>query len=644
MKMRPPAVPLITVDPYFSVWSASDKLNEKNTVHWTGRPNTLNGYVYVDGEAYSFMGENDAKRLEQTGFSYTSMTTSYEFQNRQIKLNALFFTPLIIDDLFLISRPVSYLRLSYSSIDGKEHDISFKITASEELCINKRGEEPVVCEKVETDKFVAMKMGSATQNILGRSGDDLRINWGYFYLCGDKDCTVAEDVIISGNSKKSEMTAVSISGKLHAGKIKDIVFAYDDIDSILYFGKPCKAYWKKDGMTITQAIADGLNETDALLARVNAFDKKLRDEAAAAGGEHYADLLELAYRQVIAAHKLALSPEGELLFVSKECFSNGCAVTVDVSYPSSPIFIKYNIELLKAMLTPIFSYARSEAWPYDFAPHDLGVYPFVNGQVYGMSQDKEKELNGQMPVEECGNMLIMTANVCLKENSGEFAKPYISILEKWCEYLLKYGEDPGNQLCTDDFAGHLAHNCNLSLKAIMGIAGLALIYDLLGDREKHDYYLSAAKTMANRWVERAGEYDGSFRLAFDKPNTFSMKYNMVWDKLWKTGLFAPCVYYSEFSSYKKHINPYGLPLDSRASYTKSDWLLWVALFAPTREEFEEFIEPLWRAYNVSPSRSPMTDWYDTNSSCRRDWFNGADLVGFTNRTVQGGLFIKLLQE
>ena len=111
--------------------------------------------------------------------------------------------------------------------------------------------------------------------------------------------------------------------------------------------------------------------------------------------------------------------------------------------------------------------------------------------------------------------------------------------DKWVEYLIKYGNDPENQLCTDDFAGHLAHNCNLSLKAIMGIAGYAKILQMRGEEERAYTLMKTAKEMADSFVKRAANDDGSFRLAYDRPDTFSMKYNMVWDKLWGTKLSPP---------------------------------------------------------------------------------------------------------
>lgn len=113
-----------------------------------------------------------------------------------------------------------------------------------------------------------------------------------------------------------------------------------------------------------------------------------------------------------------------------------------------------------------------------------------------------------------------------------------------------------------------------------------------------------------------------------------MKYNMIWDKFWGTGLFDDELYASEFASNLARVNKFGMPLDNRKTYTKSDWLVWTACLASSKKDFEKFIAPLWDAYNKMKTRVPMTDWYDTIT---------ADMVGFQNRTVQGGLFIKLLE-
>jgi len=649
MILRPPAVPLITVDPYFSVWSPADKLYEETTMHWTQSPIVMLGLVTIDGETYRFMGKGDEfPAIEQEYVDMTALNTQYSFKNDKISLEINFFTPLFPDNLYYLSRPISYFNATYMSEDGQEHDVKITIKVSEEICLDKKGQWPVNAEIVELGKLKAVKMGSAEQRMMYEEGDDQRIEWGYFFLCGPKSSDNRIEKFkpeLFDDDDEPEMTFAVTEFALNEDETSTVIFAYDDIYCLEYFHNKVEAYWKKSGKSIEKAIVEAYDEADEIFDKCDEyhlnmceeiFDNQMLSGDYGMPTEKYEDLLTLAYRQLIAAHKLAVDENGENIFISKECFSNGCTATVDVTYPSAPFFLLYNTELLKGMLRPVFRFTRTKEWVFDFAPHDVGTYPLVNGQRYGWKhQDNiEEYYKRQMPVEECGNMLILMANIAMLEGNTDFCEPQMDILAQWVKYLEKYGVDPENQLCTDDFAGHLAHNCNLTLKPIMGIAGYSKILGLQGKADEAEKYMAEAKEMAESWIERAANDDGSFRLAFDKPNTFSMKYNYVWDKLWGTKLFPPYVIYSEFASNKKHINPYGMPLDNRKNYTKSDWLVWNATLAPTYNEFIEFITPLWNAYNVSMSRVPMTDWYDTNT---------ANKIGFQNRTVQGGLFIKLLE-
>ena len=165
---------------------------------------------------------------------------------------------------------------------------------------------------------------------------------------------------------------------------------------------------------------------------------------------------------------------------------------------------------------------------------------------------------------------------------------------------------------------------------------LLSIYSLAGDEKKAAKYKRIAKKKAKSWCERAkNTADGSYRLTFDLDGSFSMKYNMVWDKIWGTKLFPDSVYRSETESYLEKINDYGLPLDSRCDQSKSDWLVWSATLSKNDRLFAKMIAPLWKFYDETPNRVPMTDWYDTVSGHR---------IGFSNRTVQGGLYIKLLDK
>ena len=618
MKMRPPAIPIVNIDPYFSVWAEHSLF--KRPVHWTGSPNNIWGTAEIDGTAWHFFGENTGlPAMPLEAMEIDAFSTVLTYTAAGIRLTVHFTSPTLITDLYYVSRPVAYCKVSFESTDGNAHTVNVRFSCSEELVLNKKGEGRAYSRKVSLPGISGIKMGSGSQKILWRSGDDVRIDWGYLYLCALGEAEADNEVI-------SDLYSIYVKKDLSPDAL--FLFAYDDIESMVYFGDHLPAYWKKDGKTIEEAICEAAADYEALLAKCTAFSDTLKADAIEKGSEEYAELLLLAYRQVMAAHKLVVDKEGNNLYISKECFSNGCAATVDVTYPSAPLFLLYNTELLKGMLRPIMRYAESDAWEYDFAPHDVGQYPLVNGQVYGQNRREY-----QMPVEECGNMIVLFAAICDRDNSTGFAEPYLPTLKIWSKYLIEYGYDPEHQLCTDDFAGRLAHNVNLSIKAIMGIAGLSRILTRMGQKEEAEELMAKAREYAASIPERAGNPDGSCSLTFGNPGTFSLKYNSIWDKIWGTGLFSASFYEGEIARYKKELLPYGVPLDSREKYTKSDWLVWAASLSDNREDFNILVHSLWSAYNTMRTWAPMTDWYYCDTS---------DMRGFRHRTVQGGLYIKLM--
>jgi len=794
--LRPPAYPLLTHDPYFSVWAFQDELAAAPTRHWTGEPQSLEGVVRVDGRAYQFLGQAgpqyrgvvptvreqpykarytfkkpaagwekptfapaagwpegpapftdnksahgtawtggdiwvrrtvrvadphtagelrllmehddevevylngvlltrqtgfnsqydffplpaaarqalrpgdnvlalhatspqggeylDAGLYEtlpspaslplarQTGVASTATQTTYTFVAGAVTLKVNFLSPLLLDELETVARPVSYVTCTATATDGQAHATQVLFSEAGTLASN-TPYQPVASQLGQVGGLRWQALGTTQQPVLGQAGDNLRIDWGQAYLAAPGPATLA-----SGNPQalkaafaqtgtlaptapaQGQAQRVALAAVLDLGQVaatpaeQHLLLGYDEQYAVQYFGQNLRPWWRRDSaMTMPKALEAAEADYPRLRQKAGEFDQKLYADAQAVGGRQYADLCQLAYRQAIAAHSIVAGPKGELFFFSKENFSNGSIGTVDVTYPSEPLFLLYNKELAKGMLRFIFDYSESGRWKKDFPAHDVGTYPLANGQTYGED----------MPVEEAGNMLILTAAAVKVDGKPDFARQHWPTLTKWVGFLKRDGFDPANQLSTDDFAGHLARNTNLSVKAIMGIACYGQLARQLGDAKTADENQALARDLARKWMQMAQDGD-HYALTFDKPaGSWSQKYNLVWDKLLGLGIFPPEVAQRELAFYLTHQQKYGLPLDSRRTYTKSDWILWTATLARNPADFAALINPVWQFANDTPSRVPLTDWHETTD---------ARQAGFQARSVVGGYFMKLL--
>lgn len=576
----------------------------------------------------------------QTSADAQAMQTHYAFTCGPVDLKLSFMAPLFLEDLELVSRPINYISYEVTASDGMEHEVEIYFEAAPNWALNTPYQESM-SEGFENGNLKMLRTGSLEQHILGKKGDDIRIDWGYFYMAADKNNSLtgvgstealrtafAKDQTDMLSNAKSEKQGAYLAVITDLGKTKKasgkLMVGYDDIYSIQYFGDNLRPYWNRDGNTDIIAQFHAADKDFARLSdRAYKFDHKLMADATEDGGKKYAELCALAYRQAIHAHKLVQAPNGDILWLSKENNSNGSIGTVDITYPSAPLFLYYNPELCKGLLNHIFYYSESGKWTKPFAAHDVGTYPLANGQTYG----------GDMPVEESGNMIIITAAVAAAEGNAKYAQKHWDVLTTWTDYLVEKGLDPENQLCTDDFAGHFAHNTNLSIKAIMGVASYAYLADKLGMKDVSEKYHAKAKEMADWWVKNADDGD-HYRLTFDREGTWSQKYNLVWDKVMDYDIFPDEVAQTEIKYYLTQQNKYGLPLDNRAAYTKTDWIIWTATMADDLATFEKFIDPLWAFMNES-ERIPMSDWVYTDKPFHR---------GFKARSVVGGYWMKMLDD
>ena len=647
---RPPAVPLVTSDPYLSVWSEADRLTDDVTRHWTRRPHPLVSLIRVDGKTYRLMGNEpkDAPAFPQKSVEVFPTRSVYEFDDGHVHVTLTFMTAALPDALEVLSRPLSYITWQVRSADAAAHAVSIYDSTSSLLAVNDPRQKVEWARETIGD-LTALRTGTQDQPLLAPAGDDTRIDWGYAYAAAPTAQATAavgangalakafleDGKLPDGDDKRMPRAADDdqpvMAFAFYLGRVgaepvsRHLIVAYDEIWSIKYFGKKLRPYWRRDGATPADLLRAAEKDYPDLVKRCEEFDEELTADLTKAGGARYARIASLAYRQCLAATGLAADANKQPLLFTKENTSNGDIATVDVFYPMDPIFLLFSPTLAKASLVPILSYGASDHWKFPNAPHDLGTYPVARGTDDG---------GEGMPVEESGNMILLCDAVARAEGNADFVGPWWPQLTRWAKYLEKYGLDPEEQLCTDDFMGHLAHNSNLSIKAILALAAYGDLCRLRGDAEDAKKYADLAKKDAEHWVKAAADGDHS-RLAFDKPGTWSQKYNLVWDRLLGLNVFPPETARQEVAYYKKVMQKYGVPLDSRTKLTKTDWSLWSATLAEDKADFEALVSPIYDYLDQTTARDPLADSYETDK---------VKSGGMHARPVVGGLFIKMLSD
>ena len=612
LAFRPPAVPLVSVDPHFSLWSAADRLYDADTTFWTGRPQPFSILLEADGVTYRICGYGgsrflrDLPVLPQTECRVGATMTTYRFRKDGLFAEVTFTTPRIADDLDVYSRPVTFVSVK---VDGaRTHRVTAEISSA--FATNDDRAEMVWTTNTVAG-LGAVSVGRKDQRPFSTKGDGRRPDWGCAWIVGPE---------VAGNETH-------------------FLLAYDNVKAVRFFGTDCVDWWRRDGKPFETMLGEALRDRASLQGKCRDFDEAFVRDMESVGGMKYAAVAELAWRQSYGACRFVAGPEGEPFMFSNENGSGGMIGTTDVFYPQFPHLLLTSLTLAKATLAPTCAYASSTNWPYAYAPHDLGLFPVAEGQYYGMKKGQSvgggDDDTSRMPVEECGNMLICLGAVAKAEGNAGFAGRWWPTVTKWADYLTRFGYDPGNQLCTDDFAGHMAHNANLSIKSAMALACYALMAEMRGENEVAHRYRALAEEMVSKWLEAAkGGAHGGTRIAFDRPDSWSLKYNLVWDSFLGFNLFPKSVAEKELAVYRAVEDAYGVPLDCRKTYTKADWLIWCGALTGRRADLEFMADGIYRFLDETPDRIPFTDWYMADSGQFR---------GFKARSTVGGVFIPALR-
>ncbi|KAL9111553.1 MAG: hypothetical protein Q9227_004041 [Pyrenula ochraceoflavens] len=410
-----------------------------------------------------------------------------------------------------------------------------------------------------------------------------------------------------GNVTSAVDTLFSIS--LH----QDLAVQFEGASGNVSLPSLWKSYYSND----LDAIDFFYNDYSTISSLSTDFNNKVQSDSQAAGGDELYTLTALAARQAFGAVELTNTPDTPYLFL-KEISSDGNVQTVDVIFPTSPIFLYTNPMLLKILLDPLYINQEAGFWPLQFTIHDLGAhFPNATGHNDGNAEPQ--------PLEECGNIIIMTLAYAQRASDTAFLTQHYDILRQWNDFLVAEALIPLEQISTDDFAGSLVKFTLLLFPA----SALATL-----DVPAHfdDLAFAILKTLT---VPACFKHT---TLNYGNSSSWGILYNLYGDRLLSLGLVNQSVYDMQSAFYPTVASTYGVPLDTRHNYTKNDWEIWAASIA-SPDTKSLFISDIAKWIGETTTSNPVTDLYDTIDGGQA-YQNNAP-IGFVARPVVGGWFAPL---
>lgn len=655
---RPPSIPIVVLSPTMSMWVNADKLTDDWARHWSGK-NTMAmaGMARIDGKPYRFLGIGDnSTAMNQDTLSVYPTQTFASFSAGGVQLNLTFSQSAFPQNLELYARPLAYITVSVGAIDNNKHDVQVYLDHASDVLVNDMGTlVDWSDESKQTPGANVLRMGTYDNIPYSNRGDGVKNEWGHLYFATNskrvktavqaytndaRAAFAANTELPPTDNRKPREAQDKWPGSIYVldfGSITNdpqsdfFVWAFDDVQSMWYFHQQQKPYWRH---LFSDSIPNLLNKAfadhDNILSACSAADASQISAMTKASGPQYATIGALVHRQTTGATILTWNEERQQVWAyMKEISSDGDISTVDVIFPAAPFFVLQGPELLRLTLLPVLAYGMNETdvqYRLPWAPHHLGAWPVAD--IVGEQQE-------QMPMEESANMLIMLAAIAQQQgNKVDWLKPYWPALATWAQYLNVSLPDPGDQLCTDDFEGPSPHNVNLALKGTLGLASYALLLKYNGDAAGSTQFMGYAKTFVQDWLSMGIDTTGDhFKLQFNLNNTWSTKYNLMWQYALGIDLFPQSVADNEVAWYLLHPNAHGIPLDSRGPLVKCDWLSWAAAFAKNADDANKMLQYVYDFAHTTTSRVPMTDWYDSQKNTQ---------IGFQARPVMGGWFARLL--
>ncbi|KAF2825873.1 DUF1793-domain-containing protein [Ophiobolus disseminans] len=600
----------------------------------------------------------DIASAEQISAEYTSTASIFAIHaDDKVSIKVTFLSPLTPSDLKRQSLVFSYMKVEVASIDGSDHEVQLYTDISAEWVSGNRNSKAEWSYGTAPDGISYHKVWKQEQLVFHEYED--RGEWGNIYYATDSGhgytYQSGADRDVRGNFTSSGKLSNSKDTNFRAINDRWPVFAFaidlGSVDSeatsnlfsiglcqdpaIQFLGKDglrnVPSLWKdyfKDDVSVLSFFHKDYSESSQLSAEL---DAKIAEDSTNAGGDNYALMTTLAARQAFGATQLVGTKDKHYMFL-KEISSNGNTQTVDVIYPASPIFLYTNPELLKLMLDPHFENQENGHYPHLSAIHDLGSnYPNATGHTDGKDEE--------MPVEECGNHMFMVLAYVQYTGNTDYIKDHYPILKQWVEFLVQFSLIPAEQWSTDDFAGKLTNQTNLALKGVLGIEAMSRMSEIIGETDDAQSYTEIAHDYITKWQEygmNMADDPKHSMLQYNNPASHGLLYNLYNDRLLGLNIVPQEIYDIQSDFYPTVREMYGVPLDTRHDYTKTDWEIFCAAIASDSTK-KMFIDDVASWINETPSNKPFSDLYGAAKGEQPT--SGID---FKARPVVGGIFALLL--
>jgi len=665
--LRPPATLLAVRSPYLSCWQTADDLPGTWSSFWNGHITAMCGIARIDGTPYLFAGAPSLPNgptltlMNQISLEVTGTRSIYVLAGGGVNLTVTFFSPVDPDDLKRQSVPFSYITIQAASADGDSHSVEVYFDISGEWAHGDTSQD-LSWSQTTTKTTVALLNTPTTPSVLAEFND--QASWGTVTLASpsNSDLTwqIGEDIVVRAQFASNGVLLGSVDpnqprpidddwpvfafsadlGTITASAASadfQVVIGHVRTPAISFLGNDLDPFWTTYWTSWQKMVDWFVADYASALSAATKLDAQIQSDANAAvgGGEvgsEYAAVCAIALRQAFGGTEL-IDNDGTPWVFLKEISSDGNVSTVDVVYPASPAYLYLSPNYLQMVLEPLLYFAEN-GWIEQFAEHDLGPsYPNASGGVVDGKDTQE-----DMPVEETGNMLLMSAAVMQrisKDKAKAFAQQHYAIFQQWAEYLVPNALDPGYQNQTDDFTGPIANSVNLAAKGIIGLGAMSLIAGFAGNAADEASYLNTAYSYISQWVS-LGEDPTTpcLDLAYADPGSWSLKYNCFPDRLLGLDIVPTGIQTQQADWYVSQAGNYGVLLDPRNDYTKADWELWTAAWlAEQTDAVSELVTGVYGFLNDTANRVPFSDLYVVSSAAQ---------VAFQNRPVVGGMYGLLL--